>query len=240
MISQFSFANFPSLPASLLQIALRIANERYLREHPQLSQMISEFVRRAVAERPERPLNLAVQYFVHEYNPAPAHDSLTDAKRLIGLALDGNHEAIIEFLQHAIRAFSFVGGANDDGAQERANACSSFVRDYEDGADERVLALCNSLDLHGTGCCARAALCLLAVKPDQALAYSREDWAEAYYGGIADAVASLAESAGCANDKMPTPLQLAAAFRAENGGGQLSDHTKLSLISAAFILQNIS
>jgi hypothetical protein len=203
--------------------------------------MISEFVRRAVAERPERPLDLAVQYFVHEYTPASAHGvSLTDAKRLIGLAQDGSHEAIIEFLQHAIQVFSFVGGATDHAAQERAQAFSSFVHGYEDGADDDVLALCNSLDLHGTGHCARAALCLLAVKPDQALAYSREDWAEAYYGGVADAVASLAESAGCANDSMPTPMQLVAAFRSENGGGQLSNDTKMSLISAAFILHQFS
>jgi hypothetical protein len=42
---------------------LRIDNERYLREHPELSDLLQSFMTRVLQERPEHPLQFAVDFF---------------------------------------------------------------------------------------------------------------------------------------------------------------------------------
>jgi hypothetical protein len=42
---------------------LRIDNERYLREHPELSDLLRSFMTRVLQERPEHPLQFAVDFF---------------------------------------------------------------------------------------------------------------------------------------------------------------------------------
>ncbi len=61
-----------------MQIALRVANETYLREHPELSRMLAEFVAVVVKSKPDNVLECAREFFTSDAAAAAvASDSLS-------------------------------------------------------------------------------------------------------------------------------------------------------------------
>ena len=55
--------------SSCAQIALRIANEKFLREHPQLHEMIRKFVKHLVQTQPEQPVGALSARRFHSSEP---------------------------------------------------------------------------------------------------------------------------------------------------------------------------
>jgi hypothetical protein len=48
------------------QVEVRLANEKYLRDHPEIDRMLSDFVDTVLSERPTDILPFAVSYFTSD------------------------------------------------------------------------------------------------------------------------------------------------------------------------------